>query len=245
MKLRAVLLDATGTLIEVREPVGVCYARIATPFGVTLPAWRIEDAFQRILGQAPPMLFPEVPTEQLAECERGWWQEIVRRTFLAADSTVRFSDFESFFNQLYRHYCGARGWALCRGAQPALAALRQSGLAIGIVSNFDQRLPKILELLEILDKIDSVTIPATCRARKPDRRIFEAALRSLGVAASEAIYVGDDPEIDVEAARAAGLRAVDVRQLPALEALPGHLERLARDPATRHHRSKRGSASHE
>ncbi|MFZ9708718.1 MAG: HAD family hydrolase [Steroidobacteraceae bacterium] len=41
---------------------------------------------------------------------------------------------------------------------------------------------------------------------KPHPEAFEAAARALGVATSEMLYVGDDPRIDMEGARAAGCR---------------------------------------
>jgi FMN hydrolase / 5-amino-6-(5-phospho-D-ribitylamino)uracil phosphatase len=40
---------------------------------------------------------------------------------------------------------------------------------------------------------------------KPDPRIFALLLARVGLAAHEAVHVGDDPEADVEGARAAGL----------------------------------------
>ncbi len=43
-------------------------------------------------------------------------------------------------------------------------------------------------------------------AAKPDRRCFAELVRSLGVESAEVLYVGDDPLLDVVAARAAGLR---------------------------------------
>ncbi|GAC1411414.1 MAG: HAD family hydrolase [Burkholderiaceae bacterium] len=43
---------------------------------------------------------------------------------------------------------------------------------------------------------------------KPDPAIFHAACMSLGIAPAEAVYVGDDLTLDVEASQAAGLRGV-------------------------------------
>jgi FMN hydrolase / 5-amino-6-(5-phospho-D-ribitylamino)uracil phosphatase len=43
-------------------------------------------------------------------------------------------------------------------------------------------------------------------AAKPDRRCFEALAVALQTSADAILYVGDDPLLDVEAARAAGLR---------------------------------------
>jgi putative hydrolase of the HAD superfamily len=55
--------------------------------------------------------------------------------------------------------------------------------------------------------VDFVVISAEVGVRKPDPRIFEEALRRAGVAAGEAVHVGDLPEEDIEGARRAGLGA--------------------------------------
>jgi putative hydrolase of the HAD superfamily len=47
---------------------------------------------------------------------------------------------------------------------------------------------------------------------KPDRRMFEAACAIAEVAPGETLHVGDDPRLDVLAARAAGLRAAWLRR---------------------------------
>jgi len=44
-------------------------------------------------------------------------------------------------------------------------------------------------------------------AAKPDTRIFQALLEDAGLDPAQVLYVGDDPRVDVEGARAAGLRA--------------------------------------
>jgi putative hydrolase of the HAD superfamily len=59
---------------------------------------------------------------------------------------------------------------------------------------------------------------------KPDPIIFHAACTALGVAPREALYVGDDPVLDVEGAQKAGLQAAWLSrpELPP-RALPGHI----------------------
>ncbi|HYC41657.1 MAG TPA: HAD family hydrolase [Noviherbaspirillum sp.] len=57
---------------------------------------------------------------------------------------------------------------------------------------------------------------------KPDAAIFHAACAALGVAPNEALYVGDDPFLDVEGAQKAGLRAawINRRELGPDRVLP-------------------------
>lgn len=224
--IRAVLFDATGTLIELREPVGESYARFARESGVQLPAWRIEDGFRRILARSPARVFPDAAPGEVPARERDWWRTLVRDTFRAADQTVHFRDFDAFFEALFRWYAGAGAWRLRPGAREALAALRRRGLRLGVLSDFDQRLTRILDCLEISSFFDTVVLCGAHGVAKPDPRAFEAALSALGVPAAEAVYVGDDPDRDLAGARAAGLQILDARDLGTLAELPDRLATL-------------------
>jgi putative hydrolase of the HAD superfamily len=227
-KLRAVLFDATGTLIETARPVGEVYSERARAQGVLLPAARLDDAFRRILAQAPPLVFPDAPADRIAALEADGWRRLVRSTFLAADGTARFRDFEAFFADLYAYYAGAAAWRARPGAHQALAELHEAGLATGVVSNFDGRLPGILAGLGLAEPLGVVMLPGEARAAKPDPRIFALALARLGLHASGAVYVGNDRVRDLEGARAAGLSAIDATALATLADLPALLQ--SREP---------------
>jgi len=224
--IRAVLFDAVGTLVSLREPVGETYARVAAAHGVRIAPWRVGDAFRRALASAPPAVFPEAPAAEVPARERAWWRELVRSTFLAADSAQRFADFDGCFDALWRRFAGPEAWAARPGAAAALAGLRGAGRRTAVVSNFDGRLPALLEALGLLGALDAVVLPAQVGAAKPDPRIFAAALGRLGARADEAAFVGDDPERDLAGARAAGIAAVDVASLATLAELPARIDAL-------------------
>lgn len=219
----AVLFDAAGTLIELREPLGETYARVARSHGVELPPWRIEDAFRRILLRAPPMVFPEASPAATPVLERDWWRRLVRATFRAADSTVRFPDFEAFFDALYAAFARPEAWRRRSGCREALAELRERKIATAVVSNFDRRLPAILAGLEIAPLFDAVVLPSDAKAAKPDPPIFLLALERLSARASASVFVGDSQERDLAAARRLGMRAIDVASLATLRDLGRHL----------------------
>lgn len=67
-----------------------------------------------------------------------------------------------------------------------------------------------LDALGWNDAFDAVVITGALDAAKPDERAFAAILDALSTTAEEAVYVGDDPEIDVAGAAAAGLHTVQV-----------------------------------
>jgi putative hydrolase of the HAD superfamily len=222
--IRAVLFDAHGTLIELAEPLGETYARIAGAHGVRVSAWRIEDAFRRVLAAAEPAVFPDADPNATLGLEREWWRRLVRSAFRAADDAQRFADFDACFGALFAHFARPEAWRARAGAAALLDRLHRQGLATGVLSNFDHRLPGILDGLGLLARLDAVVLASDAGAAKPDPRAFAAALRRLGVAPGEALFVGDDAARDLEGARRAGLSAVDVASLATLDDLmiPGH-----------------------
>jgi putative hydrolase of the HAD superfamily len=221
--LAAVLFDAAGTLLELRAPVGEIYAEAAARHGLEIGAWRLGDAFARVLRQMPPMLFAGADAREVPQLERAWWHELVRRTFRAADTSQTSATLDALFAELFECFATPVAWAPRAGALDALRGLRARGIRTAVVSNFDHRLDALLEALGLRRELDLVLRAADCGARKPDAAIFRAALAALGVRAEQAVFVGDDPERDLAGARAAGLRAVDVRELATLDALPAAL----------------------
>ncbi len=224
--IRAVLFDIVGTLIELREPAGATYSRIAREHGVTVPATHLEDGFRRVFAAAPPMMFPEALAAEIPVLEKSWWRERVRQTLRAADGTARFEDFDAFFEELFGLFATNAPWRVFDGATEVLDRLRREGLALAVLSNFDHRLPALLAALGLDPYFERVFLPGEIRAAKPDPRIFTAALAGMGVSAEEAVYVGDDPERDLEPARALGIRAIHIQG-------PDTLRRVILDVFTR------------
>jgi putative hydrolase of the HAD superfamily len=226
MRFSAVLFDAAGTLMAPAEPVGETYARLAREHGVEISAERVDDAFRRVFAKAPANVHPGESRERAAELERAWWRARVRETFLAADGMARFRDLDAYFAALWEHFSRGAAWRALPGARDALAALRHGGRRLAIVSNFDQRLHGILRELALRDFFEEVVIPVDCGAAKPQRAIFDACLARLALPASACIYIGDHAKLDVAAAHAAGLAAVDVGELASLADLPARLEEM-------------------
>ena len=225
---RAVLFDAAGTLIELTEPVGETYARAFREHGVEISPWRLEEAFRRVLRKAPPLCFPDLDAEALLEREREAWREVVRQTLRAADSAAaaRLRDEAACQDALFAHYATDRAWRLREGAAEGLDALRAAGFRLAVLSNFDGRLRGILAALGLSRRLDAVFLPSDLGVAKPEPRAFHGALERLSVEAAQAVFVGDDPERDLAAARNAGLAAVDARSLATLAGLRSQVEEL-------------------
>ena len=202
--IRAVTFDAAGTLIAPREPVGATYARIAAAHGIVAEPATVDAAFRRAFAAAPPMGFPGAAASDLPRLERAWWRTVVGETF--GPSAAAHRAFDACFDALFAHYATADAWTLFPDVPPTLRALHDRGLRLGVVSNFDGRLPSILDGLGL--DVDAVVWSTRTGAAKPARAIFEAAAAALGVPLAELCHVGDDRDADVRGAEAAGARAI-------------------------------------
>ena len=86
--------------------------------------------------------------------------------------------------------------------------MKRAGLVAGVISNSNGSVRSILEATGLARYLDFVLDSSVVGVEKPDRRIFELALREARVAAGEAVYVGDLYSVDVLGARAAGIDAI-------------------------------------
>ena len=205
--IRAVTFDAAGTLIAPREPVGATYARLARAHGIDAEPAAVDAAFRRALRHAPPLAFPDVPGSGIAMHERKWWRDVVRSALGPGAEHPRFG---AYFDTLFAHYADASAWRVFPDVAAALHDVRGRGLRVGVVSNFDGRLPALLDRLGLGAAFEAVVWSSAVGAAKPARAIFEAASRRLAVPVGDVAHVGDDPEADVEGAYASGMAAIQL-----------------------------------
>lgn len=204
--LRAVFFDAAGTLFEPCEPVGETYARIAGAYGVEASAAQVSDSFRRVFRKAPGLAFgPGHSAAELRATERRWWYDLVATTFAGLGN---FDDFGAYFAELFAYFADPAHWVADPEAAPLLIELRERGLTLGIISNFDYRLIPILEGLGLSRFFDSVTISSEAGFAKPASEIFQIALARHLIAPEQALHVGDSAHLDVAGAIAAGLPVI-------------------------------------
>ena len=79
---------------------------------------------------------------------------------------------------------------------------------LGVISNSDGRIAKLFASSDLAGCFLSITDSGQVGHEKPDRRIFEAALRSLGAAAEKSLYIGDIYSVDYLGAVNAGMHGL-------------------------------------
>jgi HAD superfamily hydrolase (TIGR01662 family) len=97
-------------------------------------------------------------------------------------------------------------------ARPALAALREAGLWVGIAGNQTERAGQLLRALEL--PVDAVATSGEWGVAKPDPRFFERLCTWADYRSDQIVYVGDNRDNDIIAARNAGLHTAHIRRGP-------------------------------
>lgn len=102
----------------------------------------------------------------------------------------------------HHHFC------LYDDVAGALRALREQGLRLGLITNTHRCLASFQSHFELENLIAVAVSSSQHGFMKPHGSIFRAALELMGVAASDAVMVGDSLAHDVVGAREAGMRSV-------------------------------------
>ena len=195
--VKAVLLDALGTLVELQPPAPRLQ-RLLGQAGFEVSERRAAAGFAAEIAYYLDHHLEGSDPERLERLRDRCAEEMRRALELPGldHATARRVMLEALEFRPYPDVL------------PGLAELRERGLTLVIASNWDCSLPDWLEPTGITELVDGVVTSAEVGAPKPDPRVFERALAIAGVAAAEALHVGDKLDNDIEGAGAAGVRAV-------------------------------------
>ena len=200
-----VVFDVVGTLVEPSPSVAVSYQQAAGRHGLTVDtaviqqrfglAWRRQEAIDAAA-------VPAFATSRVREAER--WRAIVDDVFEgAAPATAIFAD-------LWEHFGRVEAWRPLAHGRDLVRLAIDAGVTVALASNFDERLLAIAERIEPLSWVPHVFASSEIGWRKPAPEFFRWVERRLGCEPAEVLLVGDDPELDVAAARRAGWRSLGI-----------------------------------
>lgn len=202
-----VFFDAVGTLFSLKRPAGEIYLEEAQRFGYPAreqDADGIQKAFREAIRSRGALVFPDAEPLEVVELERRWWRRIVKDVF----REKTFSRFDEFFDSLYEAFTTDRFWQLEPSASHTVRRLAASDFKLGVISNFDSRLPTVLSNLGIRSYFKTVIFSSLAPAAKPDPAVFEFALFRSGAFSWQAVHVGDSLEEDYQGATRVGMKAL-------------------------------------
>lgn len=205
---KVIYLDAFGTLFGVKGSVGEVYSNLARQAGVRVNSQAVNRAFYQSFAAAERMAFPGVEPSAIPALEYRWWKSVVSETFERVGALEKFVDFDQFYGDLYGYFETPAPWHVYSDTLPSLARWQSMGIELGVISNFDSRLHRILDVLGLSAYFQTVTLSSEVGAAKPDAKIFQIALAKHHCAANQAWHIGDSEAEDYAGAKTVGMRAI-------------------------------------
>jgi len=202
----AALLDVGGTLIECRPSPPEVYARVLSRWGPPLSGGDVAPAFRRVWTE----MTQEHPTgldryQLLKGGEWEWWGRFLERVLACLGHPAPPGP---ALAELFEAFADPALWHVYPEVPGVLRRLRERGLRLAIVSNWDSRLPALLERVGLSPWFDTIVVSGIEGVEKPAAEIFLRAAERLGVAPAACMHVGDSPLDDYRGAQSAGMQAI-------------------------------------
>ncbi len=204
-----VFLDAGETILRPFPSFAELFARICRQEGRDVTPAEVLAVRERLAphlidlaheaGADPPALGTSVSAAE----SRTFWTYLYRR-FLAE---LDIHD-DTLADTLFATFSSSASYRLYDDVLDTLEGLQGAGLRLGLISNFETWLQEMLVELEVGHIFEVTIISGVEGVEKPDPDIYRLALERGGVAAGNAVHVGDSESLDIIPARRAGMHTV-------------------------------------
>lgn len=211
MNIRAVVFDANGTLVRILTEDGMeeifrAAAHLLTYQGIDLCRQQVRELYFRFMAEQ----LAASPEEHAEFDAVGIWRRIIaehQTDFTRALPAAKLEQLPMFLAEMYRGI-SRRRLGLYPHTREVLDALKER-YPLALVTDAQSMYARgELHRVGLLGYFDPIVVSGDHGYRKPDRRLFQAALNGMKVAASNAMYVGNDMYRDIFGAREAGLTTV-------------------------------------
>jgi putative hydrolase of the HAD superfamily len=219
MAFKGLFFDLYGTLIDIETDEGMeeIYRGIAhflTYHGVYLHRWEVRDHYYRIMNQQRDQSgeeYPEIVVEDI-------WDALLKEQGMRPAS-ARFP-LANILAQIFRGISRKR-LRLYPGVKETLDTLR-GAYHLALVSDAQPCFARPeIRAVGLEGSFDAVVISAEYGFRKPDPRLFRAAMEGLGLSAQEVIFVGNDMHRDIFGASRLGIKTIFFASNQGTQSHPG------------------------
>lgn len=207
MSVRVISFDAAHTLLDVNWRPGRFAVESAQQFGLAIDAQVSMEVYDRLVQTRWPDYVRLNHTGDRALGDRFWDELTADWLDRIGQDPNRASSLSSFARKrMYEPEAG------CFEPYPethaAVAALKEAGYTLVVVSNWDYSLERTLEAFGLRGLFDYVFASLECGVEKPDVELFRIVEEAVGAGPHEFLHVGDNPIDDYQGARDAGWHAV-------------------------------------
>jgi putative hydrolase of the HAD superfamily len=216
MRWAAVFFDAGETLVHPHPSFPDLFAKILVREGHEVSPEAIRDRIHVVSDRFREAARTNELWTTSPEKSRRFWHEVYA-IFLRDIGIVD----AGLADTCYREFTDLANYSLFDDVLPALKLLEEADLTLGVISNFEEWLERLLEQLGVRSYFSVRVISGVEGLEKPDPRIFQLAMERAGVEPGRSVYVGDNPEFDVEPAMAVGMFPVLIDRRDRFPDAPG------------------------
>ena len=200
-RVHTVLFDLDGTLLDHRGSVTAALHAWLPTLGAQSSAGLIEAWFAAEDRHFPAWRRGET---SFAEQRRRRLRDVLPLVGHPSDDDA---ELDRIFEGYLRRY--EEAWSLFEDVEPTLRALQEEGVGLAVLSNgLDSQQAAKLQRVGLTGRVGPLFTAEGLGVAKPDPRAFSQVCEGLGLAPGRVLHVGDLYEVDVLAARRAGLAAV-------------------------------------
>jgi len=203
--IKAVFFDLYYTVVTYDPPREETEAQTLQEFGIEVKP----EVFSRPLAVADDYIYQEMSRSPISKRSREeqlalfveYQRILLKEAGVAADEKLLLS-------LVGKMQQADRKLVLYDDVLPTLTELKDKGLTLGLISNIDRDITPLMDELGLSALLQVVVTSQDAGVTKPHPEIFREASRRAGVKADEAVFVGDQYQIDVVGAEQAGMKGI-------------------------------------
>ena len=203
-----VFLDLGDTLIRAHPSWSAVYRRVLADHGVDVDADQLRAALEQTFGNNGDHV--EGPFEA---SEDASYQRLKRFDLQVLEVLGAQVPPDAFFHSLEAAFAERAAWWIFEDVPQALQVMQDAGLRLAVISNWGWAGPELMHTLELARHFEAVVVSDRVGYLKPSAGIFRHALELMGVAAVDAVHVGDSVVADIGGAQAVGIRPVLIERV--------------------------------
>jgi REG-2-like HAD superfamily hydrolase len=204
-RLKLLTFDVTNTILRVKDSPGHQYSEVGKMFGIAVSP----TAINKVYGTTWQQKKQDHPNYGVDHgmTTKDWWHDFVKRVFVKAGYQGNHDELKKVSDSLWNRFQDGLSWEVIPNSREILSVLKNAGIKLGIVSNFDERLEKIIAAHKMDHYFDFLVTSHNTGLEKPNPSIFQHALSISGFTPDVVGHVGDDVSHDYKTPKDMGMSA--------------------------------------
>lgn len=206
--IKTITFDVGYTIIFPAESVGASYKKHLLHHGHDLCEKQLESSFFECwlehVSESQGLIYGTTEEQAIFT-----WSNLLHKMIdNFPNHEIPHDTVSKVAKTIYDEFSTAKAWMIHPNWEKLFKICKAKGWQVGLISNWDIRLARLLDELELSELVDFQIISAEHAIEKPDKKIFEIAAQKAGCDLNEIVHVGDTFIDDVVGAVESGAKAV-------------------------------------